>query len=103
MYNSKEEIREELLSEWDSIHETSRVEDLLLELSESFVPVYNHEIIKDWSEMPSEFEDSWKDSYNEVPEEVGIIGLMRTDLSNYYYDTTFDIYYELRKEKGEDE
>jgi hypothetical protein len=94
------EIKEAIEEEWEELTESSYPEDRLMELAESFVPIYYGDIIKDWSEMPSEYDDNWKEQYGGViPEQVGITALMTTDLYEYYRDTTTDIYHQIKKEK----
>jgi hypothetical protein len=95
-----QEIKDAILEEWEELTESSYPEDRLMEMAEGFVPIYYGDIIKDWSEMPSEYGDNWKEQYGGViPKDVGITALMTTDLYEYYRDTTTDIYHQIKKEK----
>lgn len=95
-----QEIKSAILEEWEELIESAYPEDRLTEMAEGFVPIYYGEIIKDWSEMPHEYNDNWKEQYGGIiPEEVGITALMTSDLYEYYRDTTTDIYHQIKKEK----
>ncbi len=94
------EIKNAILEEWEELIEDTYPEDRLAEMADGFVPIYYGEIIKDWTEMPMEYTDNWKEQYGGIiPEEVGITALMTSDLYDYYRNTTLGIYEELKKEK----
>jgi hypothetical protein len=60
-------------------------EDLLDEYAESECPIMNHEIIKEWAEMPHEFDDSWQQyGMDKSFWQGGIVRLMSIDLLEYY-------------------
>jgi len=95
-----DEIKKCIEDEWEELAEDTYPEDRLAEMADGFVPIYYGEIIKDWAEMPHEYNDNWKQQYSEtIPEEIGITALMATDLYEYYHATTSEIYQELKKEK----
>lgn len=94
---TESDIKADLLDSWDSLEESQYPEDLLSEFADSAVPIYNNEIIEDWQEMPSDYDDSWKE-YTDSNEN-GIINLMRIDLFAYYLDTYNRIYREIRHDK----
>lgn len=94
MYTTREYIKQELSQDWAEITAAEYADDLLFRFVDGIMPVYYHEIIKDWTEMPSEYTDSWQDD-GAKPEE-GIIALMTSDLFNYYLDLTNDVYEELK-------
>jgi hypothetical protein len=95
-----DDIKSAILDEWEELTEDSYPEDRLGEMAEGFVPIYYGDIIKDWTEMPNEYTDNWKEHYAEtIPEEVGITALMTSDLHEYYRATTNEIYEELKTEK----
>lgn len=99
-----EEIKKDLTDNWESITEATYYEDYLSELADGYLPVYNSEIISDWSEMPNQFENSWREygfpSMN--IDEVSIMGLMVIDLYNFYREETQRAYNEIKSEKEED-
>jgi hypothetical protein len=95
-----EEIKSAILDEWEMLSIDPWPEDRLTEMAEGFVPIYHGEIIKDWAEMPSEYDDNWKEQYGGIlAKEIGITALMATDLYEYYRDTTTEIYHGIKKEK----
>lgn len=97
------EIKKDLSDNWEEFADLDEQDasDKYLEYADGYVPVYNHEIIKDWAEMPAEFNDSWKDQIvNEILDR-GIVSLMAMDLFTFYLEETTRAYEELKKEKGE--
>lgn len=98
---TENDIRAEILQDWETLESSQYPEDLLSEWADSAVPIYNNDIIEDWQEMPSDYDDSWKEYGN--PEDNGIISLMRIDLFAYYYDTYTKIYREILDEKENEE
>jgi hypothetical protein len=95
-----DEIKSAILEEWEELIEDTYPEDRLAEMADGFVPIYYGEIIKDWTEMPSEYTDNWKEQYGGIiPEEVGITALMTSDLYDYYRNTTLGIFGEIKNEK----
>ena len=102
MYWTREEIKKELLDNREQIEQSAYPEDLLDEYADGFIPVYNHEIIKDWIEMGSEYCDRWKEEgYDTQRNEGGIIQLMAVDLAFYYLEITREIWEEIQKESAE--
>lgn len=94
------QIKQLLEDEWDELTKQSDADHWLTEIADGLVPIYHGEIIADWAEMPSEYDDNWKEQYGEaIPKEVGITALMATDLYEYYRSTTYEIYRELLKKK----
>lgn len=93
------DIKQEIIDNWDYLmgNAHTQIDDRLAEMADSAVPVYYNEIIEDWREMDSEFDNSWAEFG--LPEFPTITKLMSIDLYNYYrhqYDT---IYYEVLEEK----
>ncbi len=90
------EAKSAVLDQWEQLKEARYPEDLLDQLADSFVPVYNGEIVADWQEMPSDFDDSWKDLG--IAPEDGITRLMMIDLYFYYRDLVNRAYQELTQD-----
>ena len=91
-----EEIKTEIANRLEEFHAESEPADLLREEADSLTPIYNNEVISDWQEMPSEFDNSWRQyGWDEYLEQGGIIGLMRIDLVHYYTSLTLKAYEEL--------
>lgn len=81
------DIRNQILDSWEWLKDANEdfIYDRLTEMADSAVPVYNNEIIQDWQEMPSEYDDTWQDLVS-VEEDARITRLMSLDLYNYYLD-----------------
>ena len=76
-----EEIREELAQG----AELEEVKDRSNEIVDGFLPIYNNEIIKEWQEMPGDYDDRGAQELGSA-ESNGIIGRMSLDLYLYYTD-----------------
>lgn len=96
-----DEIKKELADNWEQFADKNEQDayDLLIEYADGFVPVYNHEIISDWAEMPSEFDDSWKDQIGDDILDRGIVSLMSIDLMTYYLEEATRAWKALLEEK----
>lgn len=99
-----DEIKKDLLDNWEVITDSQYPEDSLGEFADGYLPTYTNEIISDWSEMPNEFDDTWRD-YG-IPSsdlsEVSITGLMIIDLYNYYREQTQNAYNGILSDKSDD-
>ena len=93
------DIKGDILSHWGQLSEMAHQGDLLTELAESACPVYYSDIMKDWAEMPSEFNDSWQENGIPVSQQTTIFGLMGWDLFFYYESEYMRIYEEIRETK----
>jgi hypothetical protein len=98
MYFSRDEIKADLVSRFDEISGDSYPEDRLAETADGYVPVYYGDIIKDWAEMPSEFNDSWLEFGEDASR--GIVRLMSVDLFAYYESLTRAVWDEILAEKA---
>lgn len=92
-----EEIKQELKEHLDELSQ-----DNLSEWADGFIPVYYSDILKDWQEMPSEFDNRWKDD-TDINEDTTIYSLMMIDLFWYYLDQCESAYKELLEEAEETE
>ena len=95
------EIKKDLLGNWEAITDSQYPEDYLNEFADGYIPVYTNEIIKDWSEMPSEFDNFWQD-YG-ITHDTTIPDLMRIDLYGYYRDQAQTAYNQILEEKENEE
>ena len=86
------DIKSDIYEHLDQLKESAYPEDLIRELADSAVPIYYNEIISDWQEMPSEFNDSWQ---TEGYDGETIYQLMSFDLCNYYQTEYNRIYAEV--------
>ena len=100
-YEYRKAIQEELLERFDEISNHAYGEDLLNEMADSWVPVYNGEIIALWSkEMPNDFDDSWKEQgYDGYTNGLNIVGLMRIDIYNWLSAVIRELWSEIEADK----
>ena len=97
------EIRAEIIENLELLKETPYPEDMIAELADSSVPVYNNHIIEQWQEMPSSYDDRWKDyGFDTQKNDGGIVRLMQVDLTFYYLEFYNDIWQELKAEQEEE-
>ena len=93
---NREEIKEYILIDIENNNfDLNNYE--IFEVVESYLPVYNYEIIKEWQEMPSEYVDQGGNEYGRG-EDSTILNLMLLDLNVYYYHTILNIIGEIEEE-----
>ena len=89
------DIKQELKDNWEQLADNPYATDLVNEFVDSAIPIYYSEIIKDWQEMPSEYNDTWcAEHYTGNT----IYSLMTYDLWRYYSNQYHTIYNELCEE-----
>ncbi len=98
MLTTYEEIKAELISEWEHLTESR-----LHEYAESNTPVYYSEISKEWQELPAENTDAWKEYGAVYVPDTTIYGLMTTDLHLYYMELVQKAFEEITEEKQQEE
>ena len=97
------DIKREILENWEQLEESAYPDDLLREMADSACPVYHSDIIKDWQEMPNDFNDSWQENGIQTTEKTTIFGLMSWDLY-FYYDSEYRrVFAEVRHDKEQEE
>lgn len=84
----------------DEIDVLTRDDEYSASLADSLVPVYYNEILKDWAEMPSEFNDSHQEVGH--ADEFTVFDLMRQDLFFYYQHEIDTALTAVRAELGEE-
>lgn len=77
-----EEIRLELSNGRD----LEKIKDNSHEFIDSYLPIYTNQIIKEWQEMPSEYDDRGVAEMGHNCDDVSITSLMTSDLYIYYTD-----------------
>jgi|TARA_R110000803_G_scaffold96343_2_gene164491 hypothetical protein len=91
------EIRSEIIDHLEQLREMRDPEDLLHELAESNTPIMYHDIISEWQQMPSEFDNGWQMyGFDESFENGGIYSLMAVDLQLYYESQFLEIWEEVK-------
>ena len=76
---------EEIKTELGKGLELEEIKDNSGEWVDGYLPVYNNQIIKEWQDMPGEYDDRGSAELGHMGE-VTIIGLMSLDLYLYYTD-----------------
>jgi len=96
---TRAEIKAEILDHLEQLRETQYPEDLLNELAESNTPIMYGDIISEWQEMPSEFDNGWQEyGFDESFQSGGIYSLMAVDLQLYYESQFLEIWEEVKSE-----
>ncbi len=78
----QEEEVTELVLDFSNGNRTGYLEDAITELVDGYLPIYYNDIVKQWQEMPSEFDNMGAVNFG-MPDSVDIYQLMTLDLLNY--------------------
>lgn len=99
-YEYRLAIKADLLGRYEEIKEQANPDDYLRETADSWLPVYNGEIIALWSkEMPNDFDDTWQEIGTN--ENATIVTRMTYDIYNWLFSLTNEIWSEIETEKEE--
>ena len=85
MKSTVELMKEEILSELKRGEGLDSIKDRCGEFIDSYLPIYNGDIIKEWAEMSNEYDDRGAAELG-ISEEAGIISRMSLDLYLCYSD-----------------
>jgi hypothetical protein len=96
-YATIQQMKEELKTSIANGEELDDIKDRSGEWVDGYLPVYNNQIVKEWQEMPSEYDDRGAAELGHMGE-VNIIGLMSLDLYLYYSDLFSQAVEELESE-----
>lgn len=91
-------MKDEIKTELANGETLDDIKDRSNELVDSYLPVYYDGIIKEWQDMPSEYDNR---GYAELGGEVNIYSLMTSDLYLYYSDLFNEVIEELEEELQE--
>jgi hypothetical protein len=83
--NTVERMVEEIRLELSQGEELENIKDRSGEFVDSWLPIYNHKIIQEWTLMPNDYTDRGSAELG-MGGEVNIINLMSLDLYLYYSD-----------------
>ena len=83
--NTVEKMVEEIRAELSQGEDLDTIKDRSGEFIDSWLPVYNNQIIQEWTLMPNDYTDRGSAELG-VGGEVNIINLMSLDLYLYYSD-----------------
>jgi hypothetical protein len=84
--NIVEQMAEEIRLELSSGQDLDTIKDRSGEIIDGYLPIYNNEIIKEWQEMPSDYDNRGSAELGHLGQEINIVNLMRLDLYLYYTD-----------------
>jgi len=83
--NIVEQMVEEIRAEIANGEELEEIKDRSGEFIDSYLPIYNNQIIEEWQSMPNEYDNRGSLELG-LGQEVNIINLMSLDLYLYYSD-----------------
>lgn len=82
-----------IADEFDNIKQSDDPDQYIAELADGLVPVYYNQILEEWTNMPDQYTDRWRELGDQA--EAGIFKLMMIDLFIYYEDLLRDEYQNL--------
>ena len=94
---TQEQMKDEIKTELANGETLDDIKDRSNELVDSYLPVYYDGIIKEWQDMPSEYDNRGSQELG-VPAEISIYNLMTADLYIYYSDLLNEVIEELEEE-----
>jgi len=83
--NTVERMVEEIRAEIANGEELEDIKDRSGEFIDSYLPIYNNQIIEEWQNMPNEYDNRGSLELG-LGQEINIINLMSLDLYLYYSD-----------------
>ncbi len=86
MMTTLDEMVKEIKQEIANGMEIDEIRDISGEYVDGYVPVYNDRIIKEWQEMPGDYDNRGSAELGHLGQEIKIIILMQLDLYVYYSD-----------------
>lgn len=95
-----EQMQDEIRTMLSNGEELEDIRDNSGEFVESYLPVYYHQILKEWAEMPSEYNDRGREELG-MGDEFTIFSLMSLDLYVYYLDIFNEAIEEIESELEE--
>lgn len=101
--DTQEQMKEEVLNEINNNGaDLDHIRDHSGEWVDNYVPVYNWNIIKEWTDMDSDYNDRGAAELG-IGEDDGIIRRMTLDLYLYYSDQFAEVLDEVEEELKEKE
>ncbi len=83
--NTVERMVEEIRAELSQGEDLDTIKDRSGEFIDSYLPIYNNQIIQEWTLMPNDYTDRGSAELG-TGQEISIINLMSLDLYLYYSD-----------------
>jgi hypothetical protein len=97
MNTTKENMISEIKQELSQGEELSDIKDRQGEFVDGYLPVYYDRIIKEWQDMPSDYDNRGANELG-MPAEINIYNLMTSDLYVYYSDLFNEAIEEIEEE-----
>ena len=96
------QIKEEIQLELSQGGDLEQIKDRSGEIIDSHLPIYNYQILKEWGEMPADYDNRGSEELG-YEGEPDILRLMSLDLYIYYSDLFSEAVEELEQEIKEQE
>jgi len=96
-YETIKQMKEELDRAVQNGEDLDQIEDRSGEWVDGYLPIYNNQIVQEWQNMPSEYDNRGHSELG-MGGEIDIINLMTLDLYLYYSDLFNQALTELRQE-----
>jgi hypothetical protein len=93
-----DEIMEEIKQEIEQGQTLEEIKDRSHELTDNYVPIYNRQILEEWTAMPSEYDNRGSAELGHNCDELNIVHLMQADLYFYYSDLVGEVINDLEQE-----
>ena len=96
-YAIKQSIKDELRTAIENYETLENIEGNSHEWIDGYLPIYYNQIVREWQEMPSEYNDRGRAEMG-AGDEFTIYSLMSLDLYIYYTDLFNEVIAELEEE-----
>lgn len=102
MLNTTQKLmKDEIITELKNGGDLDDIKDRSGEMVDGYLPVYNDRIIKEWQDMPSEYDNRGSAELGHMGQDINIINLMTLDLYLYYTDLFNEVVEEIESELEE--
>jgi hypothetical protein len=95
--NAYKYIYEDLKQTITNGEDMESIRDNSGEWIDGYLPIYNNNIIEEWKDMPSEYDNRGSAELG-IPGDISIIALMQLDLYLYYSDLFFQVLDDIAEE-----
>jgi len=95
--NTYKYIYEDLKQTITNGEDMESIRDNSGEWIDGYLPIYNNNIIDEWKDMPSEYDNRGSAELG-IPGDISIISLMQLDLYLYYSDVFFQVLDDIAEE-----
>ena len=95
--NAYKYIYEDLKQTITNGEDMESIRDNSGEWIDGYLPIYNNNIMEEWKDMPSEYDNRGSAELG-IPGDISIIALMQLDLYLYYSDLFFQVLTDIAEE-----